>query len=95
MSKLIQKNDVYDEIRGAEGNVVQLKTIIIIDQCTSDFQGAMLFLHIKYGAGNSAVNIVQQPMSWAVGQKILPRMILVSTPWECISNKLMRSMKLA
>lgn len=94
MSKLIQKNDVYDEIRGAEGNVVQLKTIII-DQRTSDFQGAMLFLHIKYGAGNSAVNIVRQPMSWAVGQKILPRMILVSTPWERISNKLMHSMKLA
>lgn len=45
MSKLIQKNGVYDDIRGAEGNVVQLKTIII-DQCTSDFQGAMLFLFL-------------------------------------------------
>lgn len=48
-----------------------------------DFQVASLFLYVLFGAGNSTVNIVQQP----VGQKILPKMILLSTPLECISNK--------
>lgn len=67
----------------------------IIQQCTSDLQRALLVLHLKLGAGISTVNIVWQPVSRAVRQKILPRMVLVSTPQKCISSELMSSMKLA